>query len=207
MSNDICFFNAVEMARQIRAGHLSAQEIVSAHLAQIERVNPEVNAIVTLDAEGALAAAKAADERQARGLPLGPLHGLPVAHKDLIPTKGMRTTFGSKVHEHFVPTRSALMVERQQAGAISIGKTNTPEFGAGSQTFNAVFGATRNPYDTSMTCGGSSGGSAVALTAGMVALADGTDMCGSPRCPANFCNVVGMRPSIGRVPNLPTIDA
>src|SRR3569832_2474412 len=120
-----CFFFVVVLVWLFRVGHLSAQEIVSAHLAQIERVNPEVNAIVTLDAEGALAAAKAADERQARGLPLGPLHGLPVAHKDLIPTKGMRTTFGSKVHEHFVPAKSALMVERQQqAGAISIGKTN-----------------------------------------------------------------------------------
>jgi len=191
------------MVAQIRAGRLAARELVEAHLKRIESANPKLNAIVTLDAEGALAA----DDRQARGMPLGPLHGLPVAHKDLLLTKGMRTTFGSKVHEHFVPTRSALMVERQQAGAISIGKTNTPEFGAGSQTFNAVFGATRNPYDTSMTCGGSSGGSAVALTAGMVALADGTDMGGSLRCPANFCNVVGMRPSIGRVPNLPTIDA
>src|SRR3569832_583739 len=102
MSNEICFFTAVEMARQIRAGHLSAQEIVSAHLAQFARVTPEVNAIVTLDAEGALAAAKAADERHARCLPLVPLHGLPVAHKDLIPTKGMRTTFNTKEQEHFV---------------------------------------------------------------------------------------------------------
>src|SRR3569833_3333281 len=141
MSNDICFFNAVEMARQIRAGHLSAQEIVSAHLAQIERVNPEVNAIVTQDAEGALAAAKAADERQARGLPLGPLHGLPVAHKDLIPTKGMRTTFGSKVHEHFVPAKSALMVERQQQTKTNNNnKTKTPKNNTRTQTNKAVFG-------------------------------------------------------------------
>lgn len=208
MSDDICFLSATEMAGQIRAGHLSAHEAVEALLKKIERVNPQVNAIVTLDAEGALAAAAAADDRQTRGMPLGPLHGLPVAHKDLLLTKGMRTTFGSKVHEHFVPTRSALMVERQQqAGAISLGKTNTPEFGAGSQTFNAVFGATRNPYDPAMTCGGSSGGSAVALAAGMVPLADGTDMGGSLRCPANFCNVVGMRPSVGRVPTVPALDA
>ena len=207
MSQDICFMDAVEMAAQIRAGHLSAREAVAAHLARIEAVNPRVNAIVTLHAEQALAAAAAADEAQARNAPLGPLHGLPVAHKDLLPTAGMRTTYGSRIHERNVPAASALMVERQrQAGAISLGKTNTPEFGAGSQTFNALFGATRNPYDLDKTCGGSSGGSAVALATGMVALADGTDMGGSLRCPANYCNVVGLRPSVGRVPNVPTID-
>ncbi|MGV3653528.1 MAG: amidase family protein, partial [Noviherbaspirillum sp.] len=206
MSQDICFMDAVEMAAQIRAGHLSAREAVAAHLARIEAVNPRVNAIITLHAEEALAAAAAADEAQARNAPLGPLHGLPVAHKDLLPTAGMRTTYGSRIHERNVPAASALMVERQrQAGAISLGKTNTPEFGAGSQTFNALFGATRNPYDLDKTCGGSSGGSAVALATGMVALADGTDMGGSLRCPANYCNVVGLRPSVGRVPSVPTI--
>jgi amidase len=205
MNNDLCFLSAVEMAAQIRAGRLSAREVMQAHLARIEAVNPQVNAIVTLHAEQAMAAALAADEAQARGEPLGPLHGLPVVHKDLIMTRGMRTTYGSKVHEDYVPTRSALLVERQQAaGAISIGKTNTPEFGAGSQTFNAVFGATRNPYDLTKTCGGSSGGSAVALATGMAPLADGTDMGGSLRCPANYCNVVGMRPSVGRVPDFPS---
>ncbi|MEN3363874.1 MAG: amidase, partial [Burkholderiales bacterium] len=147
-----------------------------------------------------------ADEWQARGEPLGPLHGLPIAHKDLMLTKGMRTTFGSKVHENYIPTKSALIVERQQqAGAISIGKTNTPEYGAGAQTFNAVFGATRNPYDLAKTCGGSSGGSAVAIATGMVALADGTDMGGSLRCPASFNNIVGLRPSVGRVPDVPAL--
>ncbi|MEN3293337.1 MAG: amidase [Burkholderiales bacterium] len=197
---------ATELAANIRAGQLSAREVMQAHLARIENVNPKVNAIVTLHAEQAMDAAKAADEAQARGEPLGPLHGLPVAHKDLMLTKGMRTTFGSKVHENFIPTRSALLVERQQqAGAISIGKTNTPEYGAGAQTFNAVFGATRNPYDLSKTCGGSSGGSAVALATGMVALADGTDMGGSLRCPASFNNVVGLRPSVGRVPDVPSL--
>ncbi len=207
MSQEICYLGATEMAAEIRAGQLSAREVMQAHLARIESVNPQVNAIVTLHAEEALAAAAAADEAQARGASLGPLHGLPVAHKDLLPTRGMRTTFGSKVHENLVPTTSALVVERQQqAGAISIGKTNTPEFGAGSQTFNAVFGATRNPYDLSKTCGGSSGGSAVALATGMVPLADGTDMGGSLRCPANFCNVVGLRPSVGRVPQVPALD-
>lgn len=195
------------MAGEIRSGHLSAREVMQAHLARIDSINPKVNAIVTLHAEQAMAAAVAADEAQARGEVLGPLHGLPVAHKDLMLTKGMRTTFGSKVHENLVPSRNALVVERQQqAGAISIGKTNTPEFGAGSQTFNAVFGATRNPYDLTKTCGGSSGGSAVALATGMVPLADGTDMGGSLRCPANFCNVVGLRPSVGRVPQVPALD-
>ena len=204
MDKDICFLSAVEMAAQIRAGRLSARDLMAAHLARIEAVNPKVNAIVTLHAEQAMAAALAADEAQARGDALGPLHGLPVVHKDLIMTRGMRTTYGSRVHEHYVPTRSALLVERQQAaGAISMGKTNTPEFGAGSQTFNAVFGATRNPYDLGKTCGGSSGGSAVALATGMAALADGTDMGGSLRCPANYCNVVGLRPSVGRVPDFP----
>lgn len=207
MNNDICYLGATEMAAEIRAGRLSAREVMQAHLARIESINPKVNAIVTLHAEEAMAAAAAADEAQARGASLGPLHGLPVAHKDLLPTRGMRTTYGSKVHENMVPTTSALVVERQQqAGAISIGKTNTPEFGAGSQTFNAVFGATRNPYDLSKTCGGSSGGSAVALATGMVPLADGTDMGGSLRCPANFCNVVGLRPSVGRVPQVPALD-
>jgi amidase len=207
MTQDIFFMSATEMAADIRAGRLSARQVMEAHLARIESVNPKLNAIVTLHAEQALAAARAADEAQARGEPLGPLHGLPAAHKDLLLTKGMRTTFGSKVHEHFIPTKNALIVERQQrAGAISIGKTNTPEFGAGSQTFNAVFGATRNPYDLSKTCGGSSGGSAVALATGMVPLADGTDMGGSLRCPANYSNVVGLRPSVGRVPNVPALD-
>jgi amidase len=207
MTQDICYLSATRMVAEIRAGHLSAREVMQAHLARIELVNPKVNAIVTLHAEQAMASAAAADEAQAGGEPLGPLHGLPVAHKDLFLTKGMRTTFGSKVHEHLVPSTSALIVERQQrSGAISIGKTNTPEFGAGSQTFNAVFGVTRNPYDMEKTCGGSSGGSAVALATGMVALADGTDMGGSLRCPANFCNIVGLRPSVGRVPQVPALD-
>lgn len=204
MQDNIVYLSAVDMAAHIRAGRLSARELMSAHLARIEAVNPKVNAIVTLHAEAAMAASLAADEAQAHGKPLGPLHGLPVAHKDLVMTRGMRTTYGSRVHADYVPSRSALLVERQQAaGAISIGKTNTPEFGAGSQTFNEVFGATRNPYDLGKTCGGSSGGSAVALATGMVPLADGTDMGGSLRCPANFCNVVGLRPSVGRVPDFP----
>lgn len=132
---------------------------------------------------------------------LGPLHGLPVAHKDLVDTAGIRTTRGSPFYRDHVPTQDALIVMRiRQAGAITVGKTNTPEFGAGSQTFNTIFGATRNPYDLTRTCGGSSGGAAVALACGMVPIADGSDTGGSLRNPAAFCNVVGFRPSPGRVP-------
>jgi len=156
---------------------------------------------VTLVPELARAAAAEADERQARGEPLGVLHGLPVAHKDLLDTRGIRTTYGSPLYRDHVPAADDIVVERmRKAGAITVGKTNTPEFGAGSQTFNTLFGATRNPYDVSRTCGGSSGGAAVALACGMVPVATGTDMGGSLRNPAAFCNVVGFRPSIGRVP-------
>jgi amidase len=205
---DVCFLTAAELARRIRRRELSAVDVVAAFLARVERVNPAVNAIVTLDADGALAAAREADEAQARGAILGPLHGLPVAHKDHFFTRGMRTTFGSPIFRDFVPDHDSIIVERQRrAGAIAIGKTNMPEFGAGSQTFNDVFGATRNPYDPSKTCGGSSGGAAVALACGMVALADGSDVGGSLRNPANFCNVVGLRPSIGRVAQWPGQDA
>jgi amidase len=148
--------------------------------------------------------ARLADEALARGESVGSLHGLPIAHKDLQITRGVRTTFGSPIYKDFVPADDSLLVERiRLAGAILVGKTNTPEFGAGSQTFNPVFGATRNPYDTTKTCGGSSGGGAVALACGMLPLADGTDMGGSLRNPASFCGVVGLRPSPGRVPTWP----
>ena len=203
-STDLCFSSATELAARIRARELSATEVMTAHLERIAQVNPALNAIVTLDADAALASARRADEAQARGAELGPLHGLPVAHKDLVLTRGMRTTFGSPLYKDFVPADDSLVVERQRrAGAITVGKTNTPEFGAGSQTFNEVFGVTRNPYDPTKTCGGSSGGAAVALACGMVALADGSDLGGSLRNPANFCNVVGLRPSIGRVAQWP----
>jgi amidase len=198
----VCFMSAIEMARLIRTRKLSAREALAAHLKQIERVNPKVNAIVTLVAEMAAADAAKADEAQARRETLGPLHGLPVAHKDLMETRGIRTTFGSPLYKDYIPAEDDLVVERiRRAGAIAIGKTNTPEFGAGSQTFNKVFGATRNPYDLTKTCGGSSGGAAVALACGLVPVADGSDTGGSLRNPAAFCNVVGFRPSIGRVPN------
>jgi amidase len=203
-NTEICFLTATEMARRIRAKELSAIEVMEAHLEQIERVNPKVNAIVTFLPEQALEQARAADKSLAQGEEVGPLHGLPIAHKDLVFTKGVRTTLGSLVFKDFIPPEDDLIVERlKQAGAISVGKTNTPEFGAGAQTYNAVFGETLNPYDTSKTCGGSSGGAAVALACGMIPIADGSDMGGSLRFPASFCNVVGLRPSPGRVPTWP----
>ena len=200
----ICFLNAAEIANKIRKGEISAVETMEAHLAQIERINPQVNAIVTLVPELALEEARKADEKQAKGGNIGPLHGLPIAHKDLVPTKGIRTTFGSLVFQDFIPEEDALLVERlREGGAIMLGKTNTPEFGAGSQTFNQVFGVTRNPYDLSKTCGGSSGGAAVSVACRMLPIADGSDLGGSLRNPTNYCNVVGFRPSVGRVPSWP----
>lgn len=200
--SDICFMNATEMATLIRKKKLSAREVLDAHLKQIERVNPKVNAIVTLVADQAIETARKADEAQARGAAVGPLHGLPIAHKDLVETKGIRTTFGSPIFKDNVPTEDAILVERiHKAGAVTIGKTNTPEFGAGSQTFNTVFGATKNPYDLTKTCGGSSGGAAVSLACGMIPLADGSDSGGSLRNPAAFCSVVGFRTAPGRVPH------
>jgi amidase len=204
--SEICFMTATELARRIRKKDLSAREVMAAHIAQTERVNPQVNAIVTFLPERGLAEAEAADEKLARGEVVGPLHGLPIAHKDLVDTKGIRTTRGSPIFKDHVPIEDELIVERlRQAGAITIGKTNTPEFGAGSQTFNEVFGETLNPYDLAKTCGGSSGGAAVALACGMLPIADGSDMGGSLRNPANFCNVVGLRTAPGRVPVYPRL--
>ena len=203
-SINLCDLTACELVVLLRQKRVSAREVMTAHLARIERVNPAVNAIITLRPEPALDAADTADAALARGDAVGPLHGLPIAHKDLFVTAGIRTTFGSLAFKDHVPDETALIVERERrAGAITIGKTNTPEFGAGSQTFNAVFGATRNPYDPTKTCGGSSGGAAAALATGMVPIADGSDLGGSLRNPASFCNVVGLRPSPGRVPRWP----
>jgi amidase len=207
-TREICLMTATEMARRLRKKELSAREALAAHLDQVERLNPKVNAIVTLVPEKAAERAKQADEAAARGQFLGPLHGLPIAHKDLEDTAGIRTTYGSPIFRDHVPEKDALIVERiRRAGAIAFGKTNTPEFGAGSQTFNPVFGATRNPWDLSKTCGGSSGGAAVALACGMMPIADGSDMGGSLRNPASFCSVVGFRTSLGRVPKVPTTYA
>jgi amidase len=202
--SDLCFLTAVELADRIRRRDVSVTEVVRAHLTQIQRVNPTMNAIVTLTAERALDDAKAKDAALVRGAATGALFGLPIAHKDLVPTKGIRTTFGSPIYRDNVPSEDGLIIERlRAAGAVTLGKTNTPEFGAGSQTFNEVFGRTLNPYDPSKTCGGSSGGAAVALACGMVPIADGSDTGGSLRNPAAFCNVVGLRTSPGRVPVWP----
>ena len=205
MSNlEICFLTATELARNIRTKKLAVREVVEAHLNQIDRINPRVNALVSLVPDRALERADATDHAIAAGKELGPLHGLPVAHKDLFPTEGIRTTYGSSIFQDHVPDQDALIVERlKRAGAVTLGKTNTPEFGAGSQTYNEVFGETLNPYDLTKTCGGSSGGAATALACGMIPLADGSDLGGSLRNPASFCNVVGFRPSPGRVPVWP----
>ena len=193
------------MRSLLDSGKVSSRGLLAAHLRRIEEVNPELNAIVTLTPEIAHQRALAADDAQAKGESLGLLHGLPIAHKDITDTAGVLTTMGSPIYKDRVPEKDDLIVERiRNAGAIMVGKTNTPEFGAGSQTFNEVFGVTSNPYDTSKTCGGSSGGAAVALAARMLPIADGSDLGGSLRNPASFCNVVGFRPSGGRVPTVPT---
>jgi amidase len=196
-------WSATRLAAAIRDRELTCVEVMEAHLRRIEAVNPALNAIVTLDAELALREAAAADRPVGGDRAPGPLHGLPIAVKDLEDTAGMRTTYGSTIYRDHVPTQDSLVVARlRRAGAIVIGKTNTPEFGAGSQTFNAVFGQTRNPYDLARTPGGSSGGAAAAVAAGMLPLADGSDLGASIRNPASFCNLVGLRPSPGRVPDV-----
>ncbi|MDP9433930.1 MAG: amidase family protein, partial [Actinomycetota bacterium] len=206
MTEDLLLLPATELARRLRARELSARELLATCLDRVAEVDPVVNAVVTLDAEGATAQAAALDEQLVRSGPVGVLHGLPVGHKDPLLTVGLRTTSGG--HGDHVPDVDAVLAARvRAAGGVRVGKTNVPEFVAGSQTTNAVFGATRNPHDPSRTPGGSSGGAAAALATGMVALADGSDMGGSLRNPASFCGVVGLRPTPGRVPNVPTRDA
>src|ERR1700730_3048306 len=202
---DLCFTPATLLQRLYRAGKTSPLEAMQAVLARVEAVNPKVNAIVTLTRESALKEAKAATAAlKKKGRALGPLHGVPVTIKDLTQTKGVRTTWGSKVFEHHVPTEDSLSVERlKSAGAIIVGKTNTPEFGAGANPFNAIFGPTRNPWNPALTCGGSSGGAAVALATGMGPMAQGSDLGGSPRTPAAFCGVVGFRTTPGLIPVYP----
>jgi amidase len=202
---ELCYTSARKLARMIRARKVSATEVVRAFIARIEEVNPKVNAIVTFLPEQALKRAKALDRK---GAVAGPLAGLPIAHKDIVPTKGIRTTYGSPIYEDHVPDEDHALVGRlRDAGAILLGKTNTPEFAIGAQTFNPIFGATRNPYDLSKTCGGSSGGAAAAVASGMLPFADGSDLGSSVRNPASFCNVVGLRPTPGRVPNWPFPNA
>ncbi|MCY4146209.1 MAG: amidase [Chloroflexi bacterium] len=206
--SELIWLTASEQAQLIKRREVSALELLQAHLAQIESLNPQLNAIVTCLPELALELAQAADAKQARGEALGVLHGLPIAHKDLFETAGIRSTMGSPVFADYVPASDDLIIARlKAAGCVTLGKTNVPEFGAGSHTFNPVFGATRNPYDLMRTCGGSSGGAAVALAAGMLSVADGSDMGGSLRNPASFNNVVGLRPTPGRVPRYPKADA
>ena len=205
--NELCAKTAVELRNLIDEKEISAVELLDAHLDQIALTNPSLNAIVTLVPDHAQQMAVKIDHQIAKGEKPGLLAGLPMAHKDLVQTKAIRTTFGSRLFEDFVPKENALVVQRLiDAGGITVGKTNVPEWGAGSQTFNDVFGETKNPFDLTRTCGGSSGGAAVALAARMLPLADGSDMGGSLRNPASFCNVVGFRTSPGRVPVYPVRD-
>jgi amidase len=198
MDDDLCFTPAVELARRLHARELSARELLAAFLDRIHRVNPALNAIVTLVEDQATRQAAEADETAARGVPLGPLHGLPIAVKDLADTAGIRTTYGSPLFADHVPDRDAPHVAAlRSAGAVIIGKTNTPEFGAGSQTFNTVFGATRNPWNPRLTPGGSSGGAAAAVAAGLLPFADGSDLAASVRNPAAMCSLFGLRTTPG----------
>jgi amidase len=204
-ARDLTFTAAGELVRLYRARRTSPLEVMQTLLARIDAVNPSVNAIVTLAREAALWEARRATAALRRGAALPPLFGVPVAIKDVTPTAGIRTTHGSKLFEDHVPTEDALVVQRlRAAGAIVVGKTNTPEFAFGPNTVNPVFGATRNPWDLARTAGGSSGGSAAALATGMVPLAEGTDLGGSLRGPAAFCGVVGFRTTPGLIPRYPS---
>ena len=197
--NEVVALSATELRDLIGSNRLSCVEVLEAYISQYEQVNQYVNAIVTTSFEQATEIAKHHDSKKEKN---GVLWGLPIAHKDLARTKGIKTTFGSVLFQSNIPTEDDFFIKRiKQEGAICIGKTNSPEFGAGSHTFNRVFGATHNPYQLGRTCGGSSGGAAVALATRMVPIADGGDFGGSLRNPAAFCNVVGFRPSPGRVPN------
>ncbi len=201
--NELVSMDATTLARTIHAGNASCAEVMTAYLDHIERVNPQVNAIVALqDRAALLALARERDDLQARGESMGVLHGFPHAVKDLQAVKGIRTTQGSPIFRDFVPASEGIMVTRlRNAGAIFIGKTNTPEFGLGSHTYNPVYGATRNAYDLARSAGGSSGGAAVSLALRMVPVADGSDYGGSLRNPAGWNNVFGFRTSIGRIPS------
>lgn len=202
------YSTAREMAAAVREKHVSARELLELHLARIDEVNGPVNALVNLDPDRARQQAADADDRLARGEEVGPLHGLPFAFKDTHQVAGWPTTYGSPLRVDNVPDTDELVVERvRRAGAVVIGRTNVPEFAAGSHTFNPVFGTTHNPFDLRRSAGGSSGGAAAALASGMIPLADGSDMGGSLRNPASFNNVVGLRPGLGRVPEWPLYNA
>ncbi|MCV0397992.1 MAG: amidase [Rhizobiaceae bacterium] len=207
-ASGICRMAATELVRAIRDRQFSVREVVSAFLDRIEDANPTVNAIISMrPRETVLAEADAADSALAAGATPGALFGLPVAVKDLALTKGLTTTFGSPIFADFVPTEDDIFVERMRAaGAIVIGKTNVPEFGLGSHSYNPVFGVTRNALNPGLTAGGSSGGAAAALALDMLPIADGSDMGGSLRNPAGWNGVFGFRPSQGRVPSASSPD-
>jgi amidase len=208
MSDDLLLRPATELARLLRERALSARELLEASIARRDELDPVLNAIVVRDDDRARQRAAELDDEVLRTGPVGLLHGLPTAHKDLLDAEGLVTSFGSRLYADNLARRDSVAAARvRAAGAVRVGKTNVAELGAGSQTHNALFGVTRNPYDPARTPGGSSGGAAVALATGMVALADGTDAGGSLRNPASFCNVVGLRPTPGRVPSVPTRDA
>jgi amidase len=195
---------AHELRRLLLDREISAVELIEACHDRIARLNPIINAVVTVN-ERAIEDARALDVRMARGEAPGPLFGLPVGVKDVTPVAGLRTTYGSTLYRDHVPEQDALIVRRvREAGGVIIGKTNTPEFAAGGNTFNEVFGRTRNPWNPSRSAGGSTGGGAAGLATGMIAFAEGTDLGGSLRIPASFCGIVGLRPSPGLVPTWPT---
>src|SRR5205807_1515497 len=200
---DLADRSATELARLVRSREVSPVEVIEACLARVERYNPAVNAVVTLNPR-ALDDAGDLELRLVRGEEVGLLAGLPVGIKDVTPVAGLRTTYGSALYRDYIPAEDALVVRRlRDAGAVILGKTNCPEFAAGGNTFNEVFGRTRNPWDPTRSAGGSTGGGAAGLVTGMIALAEGTDLGGSLRIPASFCGVVGLRPSVGLVPTYP----
>ncbi len=205
-TEDLCFTPAVELREMLRKKAISPVELMKAFLERIERVNPAINAYCTLVPDMALEAARKAESAIMQGKESGLLAGIPVSIKDVTPTAGIRTTYGSKLYENFVPAEDELLVERvKKEGGIILGKTNTPEFAAGASTFNQVFGITRNPWNTAYTVGGSSGGAAASVAAGIGPLASGSDLGGSLRVPASFCGVIGLRPSPGRIPHYPNL--
>lgn len=199
--------SAIELSQAYAKGELSPVDVLEEILSRVKRYNPELNAIVTLTEAGAMASARKAAKDIKDGKKVGPLTGVPITIKDLVYTKGIRTTFGSKLYENYVPEEDAVIVERlRKAGAVIIGKTNVPEFGLIAYTDNQVFGAARNPWDKSRTTGGSSGGAAAAVASGFGPIASGSDGGGSIRIPANFCGVYGIKPSFGRVPDYPSLS-
>src|SRR5205809_5792765 len=201
---DLADRSATELARLVRSREVSPVEVIEACLARVERYHHAVNAVVTLNPR-ALDDAGDLELRLVRGEEVGLLAGLPVGIKDVTPVAGLRTTYGSALYRDYVPAEDALVVRRlRDAGAVILGKTNCPEFAAGGNTFNEVFGRTRNPWDPTKSAGGSTGGGAAALVTGMIALAEGTDLGGSLRIPASFCGAVGLRPSVGLVPTYPS---